>query len=125
MGALLRVQVPPRAGHSEQSEAQLREGDRAWEESVERKSRADVAAYTAPGRTASIGMRVDFDESLKDGLRGYRTCGAVSTAGGWPQRPQMPCISTVAVLMRKVWSFDQPLRRRSIAWSENSSTWPH
>ena len=27
MGAHLRVQVPLRAGHSEQSEAQLREGD--------------------------------------------------------------------------------------------------
>jgi hypothetical protein len=38
MGAHLRVQVPLRAGHSEQSEAQLREGDRAWEGSVERKS---------------------------------------------------------------------------------------
>ena len=34
MGAHLRVQVPLRAGHSEQSEAQLREGDRAWEGSV-------------------------------------------------------------------------------------------
>jgi hypothetical protein len=41
MGAHLRVQVPLRAGHSEQSQAQLREGDRAWEGSVERKSRAD------------------------------------------------------------------------------------
>jgi len=41
MGAHLRVRVPLRAGHSEQSEAQLREGDRAWEGSVERKSRAD------------------------------------------------------------------------------------
>ena len=36
MGVLLRVQVPLRTGHSEQSEAQLREGDRAWEGSVER-----------------------------------------------------------------------------------------
>ena len=41
MGAHLRVQVPLRAGHSEQSEAQLRKGDRAWGGSVERKSRAD------------------------------------------------------------------------------------
>ncbi|MDP2440216.1 hypothetical protein, partial [Rhodoferax sp.] len=41
MGAHLRVQVPLRAGHSEQSEAQLHEGDRVWEGSVERKSRAD------------------------------------------------------------------------------------
>ncbi len=31
MGALLRVQVPPRADHSERSEAQLHEGDRVWE----------------------------------------------------------------------------------------------
>jgi hypothetical protein len=36
MGALLRVQVPLQAGRSEQSEAQLRKGDRPWEGSVER-----------------------------------------------------------------------------------------
>ena len=35
-GALLWVQVPPRAGHGERSEAQLREGDRPWGGSVER-----------------------------------------------------------------------------------------
>jgi hypothetical protein len=38
MGALLRVQVPPHADHSEQSEAQLREGTRPWEGSANRKS---------------------------------------------------------------------------------------
>jgi len=38
MGALLRVQVPPQVDQDERSEAQLREGDRAWEGSVERKS---------------------------------------------------------------------------------------
>ena len=38
MGAHLRVQVLLRAGHSEQSEAQLHEGDRMWGGSVERKS---------------------------------------------------------------------------------------
>ena len=36
MGALLRVQVPPQADHSERSEAQLRKGDRPLEGSVER-----------------------------------------------------------------------------------------
>ena len=36
MSALLWVKVPPRADHSERSEAQLREGDRAWKGSVER-----------------------------------------------------------------------------------------
>jgi hypothetical protein len=36
MGALLEVKVLPQAGHSERSEAQLREGDRAWRGSVER-----------------------------------------------------------------------------------------
>jgi hypothetical protein len=41
MGAHLRVQVLLRAGHIEQSEAQLREGERAREGSVEHKSRAD------------------------------------------------------------------------------------
>ena len=41
MGAHLWVKVPLRAGHSEQSEAQLHEGDRVWEGSVERKPRVD------------------------------------------------------------------------------------
>ena len=41
MGAHLWVKVPPRAGHSERSEAQLHEGDRVWEGSVERKPRVD------------------------------------------------------------------------------------
>jgi hypothetical protein len=36
MGALLWVKVPPRADHSERSEAQLRKGDQPWEGSVER-----------------------------------------------------------------------------------------
>lgn len=30
MGAILEVQVLPRADHSERSEVQLREGDQAW-----------------------------------------------------------------------------------------------
>ena len=36
MGAILEVKVLPQADHSERSEAQLREGDRAWGGSVER-----------------------------------------------------------------------------------------
>jgi hypothetical protein len=36
MGAILGVQVLPRADHSERSEVQLREGDRAWRGSTER-----------------------------------------------------------------------------------------
>jgi hypothetical protein len=36
MGAIVEVEVLLRAGHSERSETQLREGDRAWEGSVER-----------------------------------------------------------------------------------------
>jgi hypothetical protein len=32
MGAHLREQVPPRAGHSERREAQLREGDQVWQQ---------------------------------------------------------------------------------------------
>ena len=38
MGALLWVKVPPRADHSERSEAQLHEGNRVWEGSAEHKS---------------------------------------------------------------------------------------
>ena len=41
MGALLRVQVPSQVDHNERSEAQLHEGDRVWEGSVEHKLRAD------------------------------------------------------------------------------------
>jgi hypothetical protein len=36
MGAILEVQVLWQADHCEQSEAQLHEGDRVWEGSVER-----------------------------------------------------------------------------------------
>jgi hypothetical protein len=36
MGAVLRVQVPLKGDHSDQSEAQLREGDRPWGGSAER-----------------------------------------------------------------------------------------
>jgi hypothetical protein len=36
MGAVLEVKVLSRADHSERSEAQLHEGDRVWEGSVER-----------------------------------------------------------------------------------------
>ena len=36
MGAHLRVQVPPQVDQDERSEAQLHEGDRVWEGSVER-----------------------------------------------------------------------------------------
>jgi hypothetical protein len=35
MGAILEVKVLPRADHSERNEVQLREGDRAWEGSME------------------------------------------------------------------------------------------
>jgi len=37
MATTLKVQVLPRAGHSERSEPQLREGDRVWEGSGERQ----------------------------------------------------------------------------------------
>jgi len=36
MGAVLRVQVPPKGDHPDRSEPQLREGDRAWKGSGER-----------------------------------------------------------------------------------------
>ena len=36
MGAVLEVKVLSRADHSERSQAQLHEGDRVWEGSVER-----------------------------------------------------------------------------------------
>ena len=55
MGALLWVQVPPRAGHGERSEAQLHEGDRVWGGSVERncgpmnKNRIEGAADQGEG----------------------------------------------------------------------------
>ena len=41
MGAIPRVQVPSQVDHHERSDAQLHEGNRVWEGSVERKLRAD------------------------------------------------------------------------------------
>ena len=36
MGAVLRVQVPPKGDHPDRSEPQLRKGDQSWEGSGER-----------------------------------------------------------------------------------------
>ena len=36
MGAVLRVQVPPKGDHPDRSEPQLQKGDRLWEGSGER-----------------------------------------------------------------------------------------
>ena len=36
MGAVLRVQVPPKGDHPDRSKPQLRKGDRSWEGSGER-----------------------------------------------------------------------------------------
>jgi len=53
MGAIFGVEVPGRAGHSEASEAQLREGDRAWGGSVERKPWGTrTACEAAPARAS-------------------------------------------------------------------------
>ena len=58
MDAIFGVQVPGRAGHSEASEAQLREGDRAWGGSVERNLRADEQELDVrrrrPGRAGCL-----------------------------------------------------------------------
>jgi alkylation response protein AidB-like acyl-CoA dehydrogenase len=50
MGAHLRVQVPLRAGHSEQSEAQLRKGDRAWEGNCHRWWLCSTASHNLGAR---------------------------------------------------------------------------
>jgi len=69
MGARLQLQVLLRAGHREQSEAQLREGDRAWGRSrqqlemlvmTERKIRqlqAEVAMIQTAGQAYASGLK--------------------------------------------------------------------
>jgi hypothetical protein len=52
MGAVLRVQVPPRGGHPDRSEPQLREGDQSWEGSGERNRGA-----TNRNRVRGVGER--------------------------------------------------------------------
>lgn len=55
MGALLEVKVLPQADHSERSEAQLHEGNRVWEGSVERKTVSrgtQTASEAAPSRAS-------------------------------------------------------------------------
>src|SRR5690606_2621565 len=73
MGAHLWVQVALRAGHSEQSEAQLREGDRAWEGSVEQtveKLRPYVLGWKAYfGLAQTPGIWRELDEWLRHRLR--------------------------------------------------------
>lgn len=47
MGTHLEVKVLPRAGHSEQGEAQLQNGDRLWEGSIELAQRWRSIRYEA------------------------------------------------------------------------------
>jgi len=53
MGAILEVKVLPRAGHSERSEAQLREGDRAWETAAEQRQRVALHALVLAALAAT------------------------------------------------------------------------
>ena len=72
MGTFPEVQVLPRAGHSERSEAQLHKGDRMWEGSVDRKLRADVQEpYRQRCRARRAGMNIE------------QTAQAIRT--NWPQ----------------------------------------
>jgi len=62
MGAILEVQVLPRAGHSERSEPQLRKGDRAWEGSGERNRESRYTNRIRGG--AGQGEQADICEAL-------------------------------------------------------------
>ena len=55
MGTTLEVQVLPRVGHNDRSEAQLRKGDRPWDSSVERRPWADVQIDSEPTAGTTIG----------------------------------------------------------------------
>src|SRR5512134_2024034 len=79
MGALLWVQVPPRAGHGERSEAQLHEGDRVWGGSVERncgpmnKNRIEGAADQGE-RAMTCEALVTKGKRRRSGGRAVKEC---------------------------------------------------
>ena len=62
MGAIFGVKVPGQAGHSEASEAQLREGDRAWGGSVERNRESRYTKRIRGG--AGQGEQARYCEAL-------------------------------------------------------------
>ena len=61
MGALQGVQVPSQVDLDDRSEAQLHEGDRVWEGSVEHKLGADeqesAMRHCQAGRRCRVGVR--------------------------------------------------------------------
>jgi hypothetical protein len=73
MGALLWVKVPSRVDHNERSEAQLHEGDRVWEGSVERscgpmnKNRIEGVADFRLAQTPRVWR--ELDQWLRHRLR--------------------------------------------------------
>ena len=84
MGALLRVQVSSQVDHSKRDEAQMYEGDRVWEESVEREvSRGRSSSSRGPMR------RSEKDEGPNESERPRtRRCQKPSVRcrgnpGGW------------------------------------------
>ena len=64
MGAILEVQVLPRAGHSKRSEAQLREGDRAVADQAMHKLRERIRQLTRRLKGRSL-------EQIASELQGY------------------------------------------------------
>ena len=73
MGAHLRVKVPLQAGHSEQSEAQLHEGDRVWEGSAGRVNRESINKNLIDG-VAKQGEQAPICKALVTKVR-WRTWG--------------------------------------------------
>jgi hypothetical protein len=83
IGALLRVQVPPRADHSERSEAQLRKGDRPWAVACDSARSEPASRCTRIGYKAAS-VRASGRKTAKPGAdphAGWCGRGSVSNAG--------------------------------------------
>jgi len=85
MGTTLEVKVPPKTGHRDRSEAQLRKGDRPWEGSVERRRGPTDRNRIQAGNTRRGERAVNREASMtKSGTRrsgGRAPKGSVLTWG--------------------------------------------
>jgi hypothetical protein len=81
MGAHLRVRVPLRAGHSEQSEAQLRDGDRAWGRSRQQLEMLVMTEQKIRQLQAEVAMMQTARQAYASGLKATLVTKRAATLG--------------------------------------------
>ena len=118
MGALLRVQVPPRAGHGERSEAQLRKGDRPWGERAPAQAVIEESADAVVGGDTeglkewraedSRYRRTTASDAHFDGARMNTRGDEIHAARAVRNVIRRPCCTKLKSTRSVVYSFQPP-----------------